>query len=202
MTKDEVEALYTSSGLSSFFISEESRNYSSFLDAPPTAFPPRKEFDFFTHNLKKDGAYILKNFEKGRATLAFSRDEAHIVDMFLHKDSQGDGTVRQIVSNLYVDLKDNYIQVKNISLSSLSSGIIPWHKMGFSFYNHLDRQIVRTAISKAIGKIVNVKDVSKDDFVKYQLPQVIESAFIATRTNKPEMKLSSGNIPMYMEVIR
>lgn len=193
MNKNDIEDIYNKSGLVSLFLSQQSESKNSFLDAPAGAYPPRKEFDFYTHNLKKDDKFILKHGINGRATLAIASDEANIVDIFLDPAFQNEGIVKNVVTNLYIDIKDTFLNVKNLSLSSLSSGIIAWHKMGFEFYNLADRQIVRTALSKALSRKVKIKDITKDEFEKHNLEKVLKDA----------LKLNqSGNIPMYREIKR
>jgi hypothetical protein len=195
MTQTEIESVYTKSDLEPLFLSSEQNYKNSFLDAPSGEYPPQKPFSIYTHNLKKDGSYILKRVENGRATIAVADDEANIVDIFLDTDFQGNGIVEEIVTNLYIDIKDEFINIKNISLASLSSGIIAWHKMGFEFYNLADKKAVRTALSNALGRRVNIKDVTKDEFEEYNLSDVIQQAF-------KSMKPARGNIPMYREIVR
>ncbi len=195
MTRSDLEVVYKSSDLDPLFMSQEQNDKNSFLDAPVGAYPPRKPFDIYTHNLKKDDSYILKRGSKGRATIAIATDEANIVDMFLDTDFQGEGIVKEIITNLYIDIKDSFFSIENISLASLNSGIIAWHKMGFDFYNLADRQIVRTALSKALGRKVNIKNITKAEFEEHELESVIKAAFAAEEN-------ATGNTPMYREIVR
>lgn len=193
MTNADIENIYRLSNIDPTLISQQQSEKNSFLDAPVGEYPPRKPFECYTHNLKKDNNYILKHGENGRATLAVASDEANIVDMFLDPDFQTQGIVKNVVTNLYVDIKDNFFTIKNLSLASLSSGIIAWHKMGFDFYNLADRQIVRTALSNALERKVNIKDVTKEEFEEHNLSDVIKDALELNQR---------GNIPMYREIIR
>lgn len=193
MTNADIENIYRASHIDPILISQHQSEKNSFLDAPAGAYPPRKPFDFYTHNLKKGDDYILKHQENGRATLAIANDEANIVDMFLESEFQGEGIAKSIVTNLYVDIKDNFFTIKHLSLASLSSGIIAWHKMGFDFYNLADRQIVRTALSNALRRRVNIKDVTKEEFEEHNLSDVIKDALALHQR---------GSIPMYREIIR
>ena len=191
MMRADIERVYKKSGLESLYISQKENERHSFLDAPVGSYPPRKLFDCYEYNLKKDGYYILKYAETARAVIAVASDEATIVDIFLDPHFQGKKITSDIVRNLYIDIKDNFFDIKNISLASLSSGIIPWHKMGFDFYNLSDRQSLRTALSKALGRRVDLKNITKDEFIEHNLEAVIDETFA-----------DKGNIPMYMEIIR
>jgi len=193
MRNTDIENIYKASNVDPTLISQYQSEKNSFLDAPAGEYPPRKPFELYTHNLKKGDDYILKHKENGRAILAIANDEANIVDMFLDTEFQGEGIVKSIVTNLYVDIKDNFFTIKNLSLASLSSGIIAWHKMGFDFYNIADKHIVKTALSNALERRVNIKDITKEEFEEHNLSDVIKDALNLNQR---------GNIPMYREIIR
>lgn len=160
MYRSLIENVYNSSDIEHRLISENTEYLSSFVKVPPNTYPPRMDFEVFTHNLKKGDTYILKFGNAGRAVFAINDKEIKIVDIFLQEQFQGQSILKGIINAIKYFIKD-YPTIEFITLNSLATGIIAWHKIGFEFYNNLDRISIIQLLSVHLGYRVKLEELAK-----------------------------------------
>ncbi|MEZ4694413.1 MAG: hypothetical protein R2837_10615 [Aliarcobacter sp.] len=163
MSRSLIESAYSINNIEHIYLRDNSEQLNSFVDVEPGNYPPRMDFEVYTHNLKKDDVFILKFDDGGRATFAVNNKEVKIIDIFLKNDFQGQSILKNIVAALRVYISKDYPTVKFITLNSLNTGIIAWHKMNFEFYNKLDKMGIRNVLSNHLQRKVDLKDLTKDE---------------------------------------
>ena len=190
MYKELVELSYKTENLEPILISETPENLNCFIEANSVgAYPPRFDFEIFQHNLKKNNLYVLKWGADGVAKIAVRNRELRIIDMFLDTTFQKQSILKGMLNTIKKEVIKEYTTVKYITLSSLPSGIVAWHKMGFEFYNILDKVKVRNALSEHLGYRVDLKSITKDELENRGCYDILQ--------NK-----DCSSIAMYMEIGR
>lgn len=183
--KSLIEDAYEASGLEQIFIDKKEEGLNCFIKVSNDVYPPRYEFEIYEHNLKKDNIFILKFGEKGRAVMAISADELRIIDIFLAENWQN----KKILSGLIIEMKKkvakDFKDIKYITLASIGSGVVAWHKIGFEFYTKKHEKLVRTILSKKLRRVGEIKSFTKEELESNDCYKELE--FL-------------GNIPMYMEI--
>lgn len=161
MYKNFIEETYNINNIEFNLLDSSEENMPSFIKVEPGEYPPRYEFEKYSHNLKKENIYILKFEGEGRATFAINKKEVKIIDMFLKDDFQGKSILKNILTTIRAFIMQDHPLVEFITLNSLPSGIIAWHKMGFEFYNKLDRISIKSILSSHLQEKVDLLNLSK-----------------------------------------
>lgn len=187
MYKNLVEQSYSDSGIGYIYRAESEQELNCFVKSPPLAYPPKFSFEVYEHTLKKDDEFILKFGDGGRAVVAVRDDEFRIIDMFLSSEYQNKGILKAFIREIKVKIFSEYPTIRYVTLSAISSGIIAWHKIGFEFYVIAHKNRVRAILSKAVGRIDEVANFSKEE--------------IEESSGYEALEVLSG-VPMYMEVKR
>jgi len=187
MYKNLIENVYNFNDIDYNLLTNTNEELNSFVKVLPGVYPPRMNFNMLTHNLKKDNIYILKFVDKGRATFAINNKEVKIIDIFIDADYQGQSIVKDIVKFIKLEIMREYPTIEFITLNSLNTGIIAWHKIGFEFYNRLDKMGIKKIISEHLKEKIDLKDLTKDIVESNDCYQLLEDN-------------NFSGIPMYLRI--
>ncbi len=149
------------------------------------SYPPRVLFEYKWHNIKQDDKLILK--QNSKALFCFNDEVMYISDMFLDKECQSKGIVKSIISSSIYNIKKNHPSIKHITLKSLSSGIVPWYKIGFSFYQIKDKIRVEEVLE---DYLIDIKNINED---------VVEGLLNLKTINITYLKDSKINFDEYLQ---
>ncbi len=122
------------------------------------SYPPRISFVHKWHNIQQDNKDILK--QNSKALFCFNDEVMYISDIFLDKKYQSIGIVKSIITSSIYNLKKDYPSIQHITLKSLASGILPWYKIGFCFYQIKDKIRVEEILE---DYLIDIKNIDEDD---------------------------------------
>jgi len=162
------------------------------------SYPPRISFAHKWHNIKQDNKLILK--ENSKALICFNDNIMHISDIFLDKGYQSKGIVKSIIASSLYNIKKSYPSIQHITLKSLSSGILPWYKIGFSFYQIKDKIRVEEILEDYLIDIKNIDEDIAEGLV--ELKTIAIKYLQDNKINFDEYLQKNGidMIPMYIKV--
>lgn len=147
-----------------------------FLKTQPDTneYPERLLFE--THkfkDVKKEKHYILKHTGD---FLVFSINNkiVRISHISIKNSYQQKGIAKELIHNLKYFIEKEYPTIESFTLYSLATGVIAWHKIGFEFFNTKDKLLVKTILSKLLGKNVNLKKISKEEIESTQFYDILE----------------------------
>jgi len=161
-------------------------------------YPPRIIFDHKWHTVQKNKEPILK--ENSKALFCFNDEIIHISDIFLDKNFQSKRIVKSIISSIIYNIKKEYPTIKHITLKYLSSGILPWYKIGFDFYQIKDKIKVEELLE---DYLIDIKDMSENSAEKLLNLKTINIDYLKDSKIDFDRYLSShavDMIPMYIKV--
>ena len=124
-------------------------------------------------DVKKENQYILKHTGD---FLVFSINNkiVRISHISIKNSYQQKGIAKELIHNLKYFIEKEYPTIESFTLYSLATGVIAWHKIGFEFFNTKDKLLVKTILSKLLGKNVNLKKISKEEIEETNFYDIVK----------------------------
>ena len=160
-----------------------------FLKIKPDIKEHPERLEFITYKFKgiqKNKKYILK-FKSNSLVFSINNEILKIVDVFIDKNFQQKGIIKELLNYLKYFIQKEYPSIEFISLKSLPSGVIAWHKIGFEFFYKKHRLQVKTILTKILKKKIDLKTISKKEIEEINFYDILEKEII-------------GYIPMYLRI--
>ena len=162
------------------------------------SYPPRISFVHKWHSIKQDHKSILK--QSSRALFCFNDEIMYISDLFLDKEYQSKGITKSIVLSSIYSIEKDFPSIKYITLKSLSSGILPWHKIGFDFYQIKDKIRIEELLE---DYLIDIKEIDEDvvaDLLNLKTVDIKNLKDNKINFDEYLQKNGINIIPMYIEV--
>jgi len=162
------------------------------------SYPPKMQFLHKWHSIEQDNVSILK--QNSKALFCFNDEIMYISDIFLDKKYQEKGIVKSIISSSIYNIKKDYPLIKHITLKSLASGILPWYKIGFDFYQIKDKLRVEEILE---DYLIDIKGINEDDVEQLLNLKTIDINYLKdTKIDFYEYLQKNGidMVPMHIKV--